>query len=279
LSQRIIDVFEKYTVLLEKRQFYHESVETFSDAFSIHRSIIAEQQSLKRFSHNRCNDLMKEALGKASKRLAHGHIDINENVRNLALDPFVVLDMSNSDCMRSVLKFGSAIDQIDFVVRMNEEDFENVNNDDSISKNSRKNLGSAILFLNFGVACKRASEFTNANDIGDKMLDEMHRRSTELFDLSYQLINHEIECLYSAIKCCSITYNLEIEHYLERAIMVSMFTAAYITESMYWRHSMEENIIEDGSKFDSYFEKSFKLFQRLAFKRSPLSGVPHAASA
>ena len=249
--------------LLERRQF-KESVETFADAVVLHRSTIAalhkSDDSLNKSydeTQKTLDELLtQEALRRASTRLAQARIKSTNDMGYLALDPFMVLDLANANCMSSILKFGTDIDQIDFVVRMNQEA-----DNDFVSDNNRKvKVDSAILFLNYGVACKRASSMIEYNS-DENIRNDIREQSKQLFNLSNQIIQIEIECLYNAIKC----YNKEIlivEHYLEIALMISMFTSAHISECMYWQHS-----IEVGMKYYMNFEESFKSFRTISTEK------------
>lgn len=242
-------------ITLLERQRYQESIETFADAFRLHRCVIPEYG---------CN-LTQETLRRASKRLARHCVQTFGNMGCLMLDPFIVLDLANADCMPSVLQFGLAIDQIDFVVRINQE-----SEDDFLSDNRKRRLDSAILFLNYGVACKRAS--CVIDECSEEVRDKLHCQSINLFDISNQIVSHEIESLYSVIKRGCKDF-LDVHHYLERALMISMFTSAHISDRMHWQHS-----IEDGMENCSNFEKSFRSFQTVTRQISSLF-TQHAASA
>lgn len=255
--------------LLERQQF-KESVETFADAVNLHRSNVAQQRGSGTL--DKCNEaqthdanLTQEMLRRASKRLARAPVKSFDDLAHVSMDPFIVLDVANATCMPSILKFGSAIDQIDFAVRMNQE-AEN----QYVSGIRKMNLDSAILFLNYGVACKRAS--CTYDLCSDDMRNKLHDQSIKLFDLSNKVVQHEIDSLYSAIKSRAEDI-LVVEQYLEIALMILMFTLAHISDCMYWRHSLEE-----GVTHYSNFDESLRSFRTLSEKLTSVS-KQHAASA
>lgn len=262
--------------LLERRQF-KESVQTFADAVVLHRSTITALQKSDDGSLNKSDDetqktldelLTQEALRRASTRLAQVQVKTSNDMGYLALDPFMVLDLANASCMSSILQFGTDIDQIDFVVRMNQEA-----DNDFVSDNTRKvKIDSAILFLNYGVACKRASSMIEYSS-DENVRNDLREQSKQLFNLSNQIIQIEIECLYNARHNKEI---LIVEHYLEIALMISMFTSAHISECMYWQ---QDSIEDDGNKYYLNFEQSFKSFRTISTEKIGSLSKAHAASA
>jgi hypothetical protein len=279
-------------VTLLERQQYQDSMDTFREALSVSQCCQNEVGSSRSMATrmslpiDRSIEIMIETAESKLMKLSKIKQRFDMSTGSFALCPMSVIDFTFDDFLPSLLKYGSKINQIDIVLRMDHSFMTSRRNDDS-------NLYVALLLLNFGVACKRSSEVKGVKeDMWDEKTKHMlHRQSVRFFTLSNRMIADEINSLALLVKNRSIQSNLENVLTLLQALLVSMCTTCHISDTMLWHQSTNDKNNDEDENDNEYkeridysdlFEKSWILFRNLSFEYMKHPGTvtkKHAATA
>lgn len=271
--------------LLERGQ-YQDAMNTFQDAIHVYHYLCSQEPQrceqtcsskslLSKMSID--NDIIhEEIIIRASNRLSCcGNREQQHNIAlhviDSELDPMIALDVTDDYYFTSLVKFGLSIDQIDFVIRMND-------NLSSSEYNKGWKLDFAMLIFNFGVACKRSSEVSpDKYGFSEECQNILREKSIELFYMAHCIVVDGLKTYTTAIQMKSIYTNQDNVWCALHALIISILTAAHIRDMMYWGHSNEE-----GMKYNIKFENSFRFYITLVqeyMKRYGSSSTKHAAVA